>query len=198
MKSTTLDWLLISMSSSPGIYQGTQQTMIQLYPALEAVISPYGLLTTLDLVDRDDPMYIECHWVEWREDETQSTRTLTVRGGLVLAFIPRHGEAYLKARPFFCQFTSFLYYCIFRAELGPFEFAALFLWQQRINHVTMMEPKAACQLMDVLVISLNETMDSAANASALPLLGKFTIQHLATSIYSERGQRVGGLAPKKA
>jgi hypothetical protein len=176
MKSTTLDWLLISMSSSPGVYQGTQQTMIQLYPALDAVISPYGLFKTLDLVDRDDPMHIECHCVEWREDETQKTRTLTVRGGPVLAFIPRHGEAYLKARPFFCQFTSFLYYDrIFRAELGPFEFAALCLWQQRINHVTIMGSKAACQLMDVLVISLNETMDSAANASALPLLAKFMI-----------------------
>jgi hypothetical protein len=160
MKSTTLDWLLISISSSPGVYQGTQQTMIQLYPALEAVISPYGSLTTLGLVDRDDLMYIECHCVEWREDETQRTRTLTVRGGPVLAFIHRHGEAYLKARPFFCQFTSFLYYDrIFRAELGPFESAALFLWRQCINLVTIVGSKAACQLMDVLVISLDETIN---------------------------------------
>jgi hypothetical protein len=133
--------------------------MIQLYPALETVNSPYGLLTTLDLVDRDDPMYIERHCVEWKEDETRRTRTLTVRGGPVLAFIPRHGEAYLKARPFFCQFTSFLYYCIFRAELGPFESAALFLWQQCINLVTKVGSKAACQLMDVLVILLNETIN---------------------------------------
>jgi hypothetical protein len=190
MKSTALDWLLISISSSPGVYQGTQQTMIQLYPALEAVASPYGSLTTLDLVDRDDPMYIECHCVEWREGETQRIRTLTVRRGPVLAFIPRHGEACLKARPSFCQFTSFLYYDrIFRAELGLFEFATLFLWQQRVNHVTIIGSKTACQLMDVLVISLNETMDSAANASMLPLLAKFTIQHLATSIYSERENR---------
>jgi hypothetical protein len=150
-------------------------SMIEMYSSLQRAVAPFGPPSTLHLRAVDDIEFIITQEIRWDRDLATGTTTLKVQGNQVFAFVPPHGEAYLKTQPFFCHFTS-LHYSSSAGftKTTPSDMISFFTWQTFITKLSFTGCKAGRLLIEALMSSDN---DDHERPSHLPLLAKIQIKH---------------------